>query len=174
MNQIGPHSNVHQPHMATAYQNPTTGPPAPMGHYAAYQPPLLQPGPQAYSSGPSPYSQHQYPSQYPVSSSMSSALVPSPMALPGSHFPRILPCLFANVYAAISSAPGGTLSGSQYGAGHNYDTTGQIAPPGMKPRVTATLWEDEGSLCFQVEAKGVCVARREGDYSWPIRSDFRR
>jgi enhanced filamentous growth protein 1 len=28
--------------------------------------------------------------------------------------------------------------------------------------VTATLWEDEGSLCFQVEAKGVCVARREG------------
>jgi hypothetical protein len=34
----------------------------------------------------------------------------------------------------------------------------------MKPRVTATLWEDEGSLCFQVEAKGVCVARREGIY----------
>jgi enhanced filamentous growth protein 1 len=45
---------------------------------------------------------------------------------------------------------------------HQFDQTGQIAPPGMKPRVTATLWEDEGSLCFQVEAKGVCVARREG------------
>ena len=43
-----------------------------------------------------------------------------------------------------------------------FDTTGQIAPPGMKPRVTATLWEDEGSLCFQVEARGICVARREG------------
>lgn len=42
-----------------------------------------------------------------------------------------------------------------------FDPSGQIAPPGMKPRVTATLWEDEGSLCFQVEAKGVCVARRE-------------
>ena len=28
--------------------------------------------------------------------------------------------------------------------------------------MTATLWEDEGSLCYQVEAKGVCVARREG------------
>lgn len=58
-----------------------------------------------------------------------------------------------------------------YGAGapnaggyqpHAYDVTGQNAPPGVKPRVTATLWEDEGSLCFQVEAKGVCVARREG------------
>ena len=48
-----------------------------------------------------------------------------------------------------------------------YDTTGQVAPPGMKPRVTATLWEDEGSLCFQVEAKGVCVARREGVYQTP-------
>lgn len=43
-----------------------------------------------------------------------------------------------------------------------HDTSGQIAPPGMKPRVTATLWEDEGSMCFQVEAKGVCVARRDG------------
>ena len=46
-----------------------------------------------------------------------------------------------------------------------FDTTGQVAPPGMKPRVTATLWEDEGSLCFQVEAKGVCVARREGQFA---------
>jgi len=34
------------------------------------------------------------------------------------------------------------------------DTTGQVAPAGMKPRVTATLWEDEGTLCFQVD---VCV-----------------
>lgn len=63
-----------------------------------------------------------------------------------------------------SAAPGSTsLSGSQSYATHQFDTTGQIAPPGMKPRVTATLWEDEGSLCFQVEAKGVCVARREGN-----------
>lgn len=44
----------------------------------------------------------------------------------------------------------------------NIDTTGQIAPVGVKPRVTATLWEDEGTLCFQVDVKGTCVARREG------------
>ncbi|KAL8827517.1 MAG: hypothetical protein Q9170_006989 [Blastenia crenularia] len=44
------------------------------------------------------------------------------------------------------------------------DTSGQQAPPGMKPRVTATLWEDEGSMCFQVEAKGVCVARRDDNH----------
>ena len=57
--------------------------------------------------------------------------------------------------------------GGNLGPAHGYaqamnDTTGQVAPPGMKPRVTATLWEDEGSMCFQVEAKGVCVARRDG------------
>lgn len=57
---------------------------------------------------------------------------------------------------------GGSLPGAQGYSNHTFDTTGQVAPPGMKPRVTATLWEDEGSLCFQVEAKGVCVARREG------------
>jgi len=44
------------------------------------------------------------------------------------------------------------------------DTTGQIVPPGMKPRVTATLWEDEGTLCFQVDVKGTCVARREDNH----------
>jgi enhanced filamentous growth protein 1 len=49
------------------------------------------------------------------------------------------------------------------GQNYGFDTTGQVAPQGMKPRVTATLWEDEGSLCFQVEARGICVARREGE-----------
>lgn len=68
----------------------------------------------------------------------------------------------------MSSAPGASnLTGYQNNTPHTFDTTGQVAPPGMKPRVTATLWEDEGSLCFQVEAKGVCVARREGA-SWPL------
>lgn len=55
-----------------------------------------------------------------------------------------------------------SISAGGFGNTQPFDTTGQQAPPGMKPRVTATLWEDEGSLCFQVEAKGVCVARREG------------
>ncbi|KAK6074609.1 apses transcription factor [Seiridium cupressi] len=44
------------------------------------------------------------------------------------------------------------------------DATGQVAPPGVKPRVQATLWEDEGSLCFHVEAKGISVARREDNH----------
>lgn len=43
-----------------------------------------------------------------------------------------------------------------------FDTSGQVAPPSMKPRITATLWADEGCICFQVDANGVCVARRDG------------
>ncbi|KAL8880938.1 MAG: hypothetical protein Q9198_001753, partial [Flavoplaca austrocitrina] len=58
--------------------------------------------------------------------------------------------------------PGGAAQG--YPPQQLQDTTGQVAPPGMKPRVTATLWEDEGSMCFQVEAKGVCVARRDDNH----------
>ncbi len=64
----------------------------------------------------------------------------------------------------MQSAPTSALPGTQNFVGHAMDTTGQVAPHGVKPRVTATLWEDEGTLCFQVEAKGVCVARREGLY----------
>ncbi|PVH74822.1 hypothetical protein DL98DRAFT_467265 [Cadophora sp. DSE1049] len=55
------------------------------------------------------------------------------------------------------------VSGGILGYRDRFDTTGQVAPPGTKPRVTATLWEDEGALCYQVEARGVCVARREAD-----------
>ena len=41
------------------------------------------------------------------------------------------------------------------------DNSGQSAPPGMEPRVTAILWADEVTRCFQVDANGVVVARRE-------------
>ena len=68
-----------------------------------------------------------------------------------------LPTMAGNPPQSAQSA------GSQY-ASQSMDTSGQIAPTGMKPRVTATLWEDEGSLCFQVEANGVCVARREDNH----------
>lgn len=68
-------------------------------------------------------------------------------------------CIVSNHSAAQPGYGNNTGSPLQ---GYVYDMSGQVAPPGAKPRVTATLWEDEGSLCYQVEAKGVCVARREG------------
>ncbi|KAI8988307.1 transcription regulator HTH, apses-type DNA-binding domain-containing protein, partial [Mycotypha africana] len=36
-------------------------------------------------------------------------------------------------------------------------TTGTI----QRPKLTTTVWEDEGTLCYQVDAKSVCVARRQ-------------
>ncbi|ETS81300.1 hypothetical protein PFICI_06302 [Pestalotiopsis fici W106-1] len=111
-------------------------------HYGHQQPTLLQPGPAQYA--PAPYPQYGYSngltspqSAPPVSNSMGSTVLPPP----GVHQPGM-----TNAYPT------------------GMDTTGQIAPPGMKPRVTATLWEDEGSLCFQVEARGICVARREDNH----------
>ncbi|KAI1639569.1 hypothetical protein F4809DRAFT_648468 [Biscogniauxia mediterranea] len=110
--------------------------------YGHQQPTLLQPGPAQYSA---PSYQYGYTngltspqSAPPVSNSMGA---PNVLPLPG-----------------VPNQPG---MQNQY---QGFDTTGQIAPPGMKPRVTATLWEDEGSLCFQVEARGICVARREDNH----------
>ncbi|PSS28386.1 hypothetical protein M430DRAFT_47391 [Amorphotheca resinae ATCC 22711] len=44
------------------------------------------------------------------------------------------------------------------------DTTGQIAPPGMRPRLTTSIFEEEGGLCYQVDVNGICVARREDNH----------
>ncbi|KAF2102033.1 apses-domain-containing protein, partial [Rhizodiscina lignyota] len=151
MNTIQPAYDVHQSHMSQH----TSGPPSGLGHYSHYpQPPLLQPGPQTYSSAPNSYSQYPYGGgmnqspAHPVTSSMGSAMLQQALPLP----------------AMASQAGTGSMQGAQSYPPHQFDTTGQIAPPGVKPRVTATLWEDEGSLCFQVEAKGVCVARREDNH----------
>ena len=38
----------------------------------------------------------------------------------------------------------------------------QIVLSEQKPELSATLWEDEGCICFQVKVKGVCIARRDG------------
>ncbi|KAF2402537.1 apses-domain-containing protein [Trichodelitschia bisporula] len=156
---IAPYNDVHQNHMALSHHAATSGPPPTLGHYA-YQPAPLQSGHQTYTGPSSSYGQYQYAGMsaapppgplpvhpvLPVTTSMS--MMPQPPSLP-----------------AMSSAPNSTsLTSSQYSNGPGFDTSGQIAPPGMKPRVTATLWEDEGSLCFQVEAKGVCVARREDNH----------
>ncbi|ORZ17165.1 transcription regulator HTH, apses-type DNA-binding domain-containing protein, partial [Absidia repens] len=33
--------------------------------------------------------------------------------------------------------------------------------PGHRPKITTSLWEDEGTICYQVDAQGICVARRQ-------------
>lgn len=131
---------------AAAPQTVTSGG---MPHYAQHQqPPLLQPGPGQYSPAQAPYGQYGYANG--LTSPHAQHQVSGPM---GGQNGLPLP--------AMSAGQNG-MPGQGYPPQQGFDTTGQIAPHGMKPRVTATLWEDEGSLCFQVEAKSICVARREG------------
>lgn len=132
-----PNSMYYQPppsHMAGSAPPPVT---SSMAHYPPPQPTLLQPGPAQYPTNTHPYQQY-----------YNSGLTSPPAApVAGGMAQSVLPL------------PGQAGMPNQY---NGFDTSGQVAPPGMKPRVTATLWEDEGSLCFQVEARGICVARREG------------
>lgn len=138
---------MNQPGTEMYYQHMSSGPapqPQTVTSYS-HQPPLLQPG----------------PGQYPP---------PQSAAYPHYSYPNgITPQNGPPAVSASNVLPLPQLGNQQGMAGpyqpaSNYDTTGQVAPAGMKPRVTATLWEDEGSLCFQVEAKGICVARREDNH----------
>lgn len=151
MNQGHPQDMYYSSHMSGGQPPPpqtvTSGGMGQYGHHSQ-QPPLLQPGPAQYSPAPAPYPQYGYSNG--LQSPQSAGHQGPGMSVQNNVLP--LP--------AMSGQPG--MPGPGYAPQQGFDTTGQIAPPGMKPRVTATLWEDEGSLCFQVEAKGVCVARREG------------
>ncbi|KAI7854569.1 transcription regulator HTH, apses-type DNA-binding domain-containing protein [Circinella umbellata] len=37
----------------------------------------------------------------------------------------------------------------------------QQEQPQQQTKLTTSFWEDEGTICYQVDAKGVCVARRQ-------------
>ncbi|THC91236.1 hypothetical protein EYZ11_009294 [Aspergillus tanneri] len=149
MSQTQPYMDVHS-HLSSAQPYaPQAATAGGIAHYQYHQqPPVLQPASTTYGPASS-YSQYTYPSG--VASSQGGPQPPSTS-------------MSAQVPAQLLPLPGyGNTTGTPL-QGYVYDATGQIAPPGAKPRVTATLWEDEGSLCYQVEAKGVCVARREDNH----------
>ncbi|KAI9776960.1 MAG: hypothetical protein M1816_004995 [Peltula sp. TS41687] len=153
--------DVHQPHISAGPQpGPTTVTSGTVAHYSQYaHPPLLQPGPATYPSAQASFGPFQYANG--VTSSQAGGH-PSAVA---SQVPAQLLPLPPMAPTAQPPPPGaGSVNGGPGYASQPFDSTGQIAPSGMKPRVTATLWEDEGSLCFQVEAKGICVARREDNH----------
>lgn len=52
------------------------------------------------------------------------------------------------------------LSSSSNSSRHN-SFSGYNNTPMQRPKLTTTVWEDEGTLCYQVDAKSVCVARRQ-------------
>nr|POE51150.1 cell pattern formation-associated protein stua [Quercus suber] len=148
MNQPQPYMDVSQSHA------PPPGSAPSMPHFTGYgQSQALQPAPHNYA--PTPYGAYSYgPPMAPISAGHPVTTSMGGQMIPQSTLP--LPAM----------GPNGPPPGAPQSQGFSpaFDTSGQIAPHGMKPRVTATLWEDEGSLCFQVEANGVCVARREDNH----------
>ncbi|KAF9886138.1 hypothetical protein FE257_011963 [Aspergillus nanangensis] len=159
MNSTQPYMDVHSSHLSSAQPYASHAATAGgMAHYQYHQqPPVLQPASTTYGPASS-YSPYAYPGG--VTSSQPGPQPPASSM--SSHVPsQLLPLPVTNHSVAT---PGyGNTTGTPL-QGYVYDATGQITPPGAKPRVTATLWEDEGSLCYQVEAKGVCVARREDNH----------
>ncbi|KAL2872275.1 uncharacterized protein BJX67DRAFT_1422 [Aspergillus lucknowensis] len=157
MNQAQPYMDVHS-HLSSG--QPYASHAATAGALTHYQypqqPPVLQP---TSTYGPaSSYSQYPYPNG--VTSSQSAPQPPT-TSMSNQVSSQLLPLPVTN--HAVTAPGYGNSTGTPM-QGYVYDPTGQMAPPGAKPRVTATLWEDEGSLCYQVEAKGVCVARREDNH----------
>lgn len=177
MNQSQQYLDSHQPHMSAgqsyAPQATTAGS---TSLYSPYQQQLsvLQSGPPSYGSSASSYGQYggytngvtsPQGTGQPVSGSMGQQMNSGLLPLPGK--PTASATIDRSANHDVAMPPGGPsphayIGGPAPGYPPTYDSSGQMAPPGMKPRVTATLWEDEGSMCFQVEAKGVCVARRDG------------
>ncbi|KAG5367986.1 Cell pattern formation-associated protein [Yarrowia sp. C11] len=119
------------------------------------QQPQMQQPPQAQHSQqqpPQPPSNPQNPLMPPSQPQLSQVpphTQPQPLAPPSRHSS-----------SGPESQAGSTSGGG--GVGHSAAAAAaaaQYAP--FRARITTTLWEDEGTLCFQVEARGVCVARRE-------------
>ena len=39
-------------------------------------------------------------------------------------------------------------------------------PSQAHSKLTTSLWEDERTLCYQINVRGICVARRQGNPAW--------
>ena len=159
----------HQHHLSQG--QPPTPLTATSGGGLASFPPQPQPMQPVYHQSSHGFPQFAFPGGSGVTSPAGQpGGVPGPMAVHPSQPMLPLPqgSALSNNHPPLGSVSQGgpqtpqSATAGGYNTNHSFDATGQLAPPGMKPRVAATLWEDEGSLCFQVEARGVCVARREG------------
>ncbi|KAF2155075.1 apses-domain-containing protein [Myriangium duriaei CBS 260.36] len=158
----------------------------PQHHYSsstANNPDASQPqthGHAPHSSVSSAASAHSYYQQYPHHQSIPSGIPTyNPPAMPLSGYGSyssgiggVNPAM--NMHSQLMhqntagipsiNMNGPPLNPGQGAQSEQMDTTGQVQPAGCKPRVTATLWEDEATLCFQVETNGICVARREDNH----------
>ncbi|KAG9246988.1 hypothetical protein BJ878DRAFT_238873 [Calycina marina] len=134
-------------------------------------PPLIS-APQPYGIQSPPQQAHPHSqSQYPRNPSYGNGYEYRPAA--ETHYTHQPAANLLSMSSPTGVAPQGYASPSQStgmsmaahgGAQRQMDTTGQLPPLGMRSRLTTSVFEEEGSLCFQVDVDGICVARREGPY----------
>ncbi|ORX97886.1 hypothetical protein K493DRAFT_313896 [Basidiobolus meristosporus CBS 931.73] len=65
---------------------------------------------------------------------------------------------------SVKWSPNGAWTGPMIPQGINDSWSSMSGMSSMnrpRPKLTTTLWEDENTVCFQVDAKGICVARRQ-------------
>ncbi|KAI8389254.1 hypothetical protein BD560DRAFT_381035 [Blakeslea trispora] len=81
-----------------------------------------------------------------------------PLSVPASGSPLSVPINTNSVTAGFTNYPSTGSSNYLYNlnssipqARHNLTA---------RPKLTTTLWEDEATICYQVDANGICVARR--------------
>jgi len=72
--------------------------------------------------------------------------------------------LTSGISASLSDAHVSSVYASKSEPPAPFDRTGQAALPGTSGAFTTALWEDESCLFYQVEARGVLVARREDNH----------
>lgn len=125
-----------------------------------------------------PYSRYSnYPPAAAASSTSSSTAPPQSYSVYQQSIPQInnqltqpQPQHYSNVNNPGSTPAPGTDAATSYSSNYtpvpdtlnssNNSTIGQYQPPGVRPRVTTTMWEDEKTLCYQVDANNVSVVRR--------------
>ncbi|GAN02355.1 hypothetical protein MAM1_0020d01798 [Mucor ambiguus] len=83
---------------------------------------------------------------YPTSSS-TNTMPPPPAPSSTSHLFQPYPAL--------------SRSNSYLGHSEFASRTSGSHKPLSRPRLTTTLWEDESTICYQVDCRGICVARRQ-------------
>ncbi|KAL8697252.1 MAG: hypothetical protein Q9201_007222 [Fulgogasparrea decipioides] len=119
----------------------------------------MHPGPTSYAPSPGGYNTYGYNGMtsphggQPSSSSMGAPMNPGIPAMGSNAHPQ-------HPYVGGPGGPGQAYPQQMQ------DLTGQVAPPGMKPRVTATLWEDEDNHMINgtklLNVAGMTRGRRDG------------
>ncbi|KAH3670949.1 hypothetical protein OGAPHI_000660 [Ogataea philodendri] len=111
---------------------------------------------QYYPTAQSHYSQYSYPPQQAPSQSQQAQQMGYyyPQPPPGTYYQRY------GQYPNYAQSYKGQMQYLYSTQGGTASSENAIQSGRLRPKITTTMWEDEKTLCYQVEANGVAVVRR--------------